>query len=133
MSSETSSSYKIQLSTDGTYIELKIRGNITRKLAMEQNRAAHALGRELGVQRYLVDVTEARNVDSVMETYNFSYGDMRTDPGVDRLAIVATLVSPEDHSHDFVETVSRNAGLNVTLFRDREQAVRYLTKKAEQK
>jgi hypothetical protein len=41
--------------------------------------------------------------------------------------MVALLVDPEDHSHDFVETVGRNAGLNVTLFRDRDAAKQYLS------
>jgi len=39
---------------------------------------------------------------------------------------VAVLVSPNDHSHDFMETVSHNAGLNVAFFADLEQAERHL-------
>ena len=41
-------------------------------------------------------------------------------------ARVALLVSPGDHSHDFVETAARNAYLDVTLFRDKDAAVRHL-------
>lgn len=40
---------------------------------------------------------------------------------------VALLVSPDDHSHDFIETVARNAGLNVTIFTDLQAAKAYLT------
>ncbi|MHB9027638.1 MAG: hypothetical protein ACYC9O_02595 [Candidatus Latescibacterota bacterium] len=72
-----------------------------------------------------MDVTESRNIESSTKGYQFAHSDMMTDK-IDRFARVAMLVSPGDHSHDFIETVSRNAGLNVTLFRDREQAVRHL-------
>ena len=56
----------------------------------------------------------------------FAYKDMQLAEGIDLNAIVATLVSPDDHSHDFIETVSRNAGLNVTLFTDLDLAKQHL-------
>lgn len=119
-------SYTIKPSDDGKYIILKHWGEITSELAMQRNLEAHALGVELGLTRYLVDVTEAKNVDSVTKTYKFAYEDMRVPPGINRNARVAMLVSPNDHSHDFVETVTRNAGLDVTLFRNREAAIKHL-------
>ncbi|MEE4352071.1 MAG: hypothetical protein V2J25_04305 [Desulfatiglans sp.] len=121
-------SYTIKPSDDRNYIILKVCGEINRELAMKQNLEAHALGAELGINRYLVDVTEARNVDSVISNYRFAYEEMRLPTGINVRARVATLVRPDDHSHDFVETVSRNAGLNVTIFRDREQAIQHLLK-----
>jgi hypothetical protein len=42
---------------------------------------------------------------------------------------VAVLVRPEDHSHDFAETVTKNAGQDITIFRDREAAINHLLKK----
>lgn len=78
------------------------------------------------MNRYLVDVTESRNVDSDSNNYKFAYEDILINPGIDRNAHVALLVDPRDHSHDFFETVARNAGLDVTLFRDRELARRHL-------
>ncbi len=121
-----STSYTISLSDDESYIILKILGKQTAELAMKQNLEAHAFGDELGIGRYLVDATEAVNVDSTLENYSFAYTDMQTPTGINKAAIVALLVSPDDHSHDFIETVSRNAGLNVTIFRDRELAIHHL-------
>ena len=118
--------YTIKPSKDGKYIILKIVGEINSQSAMKQNLEAHALGRELGIARYLVDVTEARNTDSVVENYDFANTDMWETEGIDIYAKVATLVSPEDHSHDFIETVARNAGLNVRLFNDINQAKKFL-------
>lgn len=117
----------IALSDDGTYIILTVEGEVTRQSAMQQNLEAHALGRELGVNRYLVDMRAARNIESPLDGYRFAYEDMQQTPGIDRNARVAVLVSPGDHSHDFIETVARNSGLHVTLFTNYKQAVRYLT------
>lgn len=120
--------YAITPSADGRYIVIKVRGEINRKAAMQQNLEAHALGRKMGVNRYLVDVTEAKNTDSVRDSYDFAYTDMSITEGIDKAARVSTLVSQGDHSHDFIEIVSRNSGLNVTLFTDRELAVQHLLK-----
>lgn len=120
--------YSIVPSEDKKYIILTIKGNITRVIAMQYNLEAHALGEKLGIHRYLTDVTEARNVESVLDKYKFAYRDMQQETGIDRRARVAMLVSPEDHSHDFIETVARNSGLDVTLFREREKAMEHLTK-----
>lgn len=121
-------SYSIKPSEDGKYIILKHWGNINRELATQRNLEAHALGAKLGIARHLVDLTEAQHVDTVMNTYEFAYEDMQFLPGINKNARVAILVSSDDHSHDFVETVTRNAGQNVTLFRDREAAIQHLLK-----
>ena len=119
-------SYSIEPSEEGKYIILKHWGELTSVLAMERNLEAHALGAELGISRYLVDGTESRNVDTVTKTYKFAYEDMKIPPGINQNARIAMLVSPDDHSHDFVETVARNSGLNMNLFRDMDAAVQHL-------
>ena len=118
--------YTISQSTDGKYILMKVDGQLTRESAFEGVLEAHALGKKLGINRHLVDVTEARNVESPVAVYGFAYDDMAHLPDIDRYALAAILASPEDHSHDFIETVLRNAGINVTLFRDRRLAIRHL-------
>ena len=116
----------LEVSPDGTYIVLTIKGDIDRKLAMRYNMEAHALGKQLDIKCYLVDATESRNIETTFDNYSFAYDDMASAPEIDRSARVALLVSPGDHSHDFVETVSRNAGLDVTLFIDRRLAEAHL-------
>jgi hypothetical protein len=113
-------------STDRTYIILRVVGDYTRDRAMTNTIEAHAMGRELGIRRYLVDMTESRNAESVLANYEFARKEIWDAPEIDKTALVAVLVSPEDHSHDFVETVARNAGLRVTLFRDRARAEQHL-------
>ena len=119
-------SYKIYPSKGRKYIVLKHWGEMNSELAMKRVLEAHTLGEELGITRYLVDLTEARNVDSVSKTFKYAYEDMKGPTGINPNARAAMLVSPEDHSHDFVETVLRNIGHNVKLFRDRELAIKHL-------
>jgi hypothetical protein len=80
----------------------------------------------MNINHYLVDVTDARNIDSVKNNYDFAYSDMKAAEGINLTAKVVAVVSPEDHTHDFVETVLCNAGLPIKLFRDREKAIDYL-------
>ena len=119
--------YKTEPSPDGKYIIQKPTGEMTRELAVKYILESHALGKKLGIDRYLMDLTEARNADSIFDNYDFAYRDMKETPGINRLARVAVLVSPDDHSHDFIETVVRNSGQDVTMFTDRELAIKHLT------
>ncbi len=118
--------YSIEPSDDGKYIVLKVVGDYTRPIAMKHNEEAHAMGKELGINRYLVDMTESENVETVTENYNFAHKDMINTPGIDQKARVAILASPGDRSHDFVETVANNAGLNVKIFTERKLAIHHL-------
>lgn len=118
--------FKVSASPNNKYILIKVKGDITRRLALEYNLEAHKLGTIHGIHRFLMDVTDARNVESAIENYNFAYRDMKKAAEINRTARVALLVSPSDHSHDFLETVTRNAGLDVTLFRNRKQAEHHL-------
>jgi hypothetical protein len=121
--------HQIYLSEDSQYIILEVEGEITRENAMVFNLEAHKLGKELALNKYLVDLTNARNVESTLNNYQFTYGDMKQEPGINLTAIAALVVAEDDHSHDFFETLAKNSGLNVTLFRDKEKAIEYLNKK----
>ena len=108
------------------YIIIKIVGDFTAKEMMTCVAESHSQGRSMGVRRYLVDVTEARNVDSAQGNYEFAYIDMKQNENADPHARVAALISPGDHSHDFAATTSTNAGMSLTLFTDLGDAVSYL-------
>jgi len=118
--------YTITPSQDRRYIVLKIIGDFTAEEMMKCVVESHGLGKTMGVRSYLVDVIEARNVDTVMKNREFAYSDMKRTKDVDPYARVAGLISPGDHSHDFVATVSANAGMSLRLFTERDEAVEYL-------
>ena len=119
--------HTLAVSEDGIFIIQTIVGDLTRDSAIRNNIEAHALGKQLGINRYLSDLTSCRNVESPVDDYAFATADMEND-AINHLARVALLVSPDDHSHDFIETVLKNAGQNVTIFRDREAAEAFLRK-----
>lgn len=115
----------ISLAENGRYIVLKYVGDVDRVTILSNTIRAHEIARAAGVDRFLVDMTEARNVESVTGNYRFANSDL-ADPRIDRFARVAVLVSPDDHSHDFAVTASQNAFVRVRLFTDRGLAEEYL-------
>lgn len=119
--------YIITPSKNGKYINVKVKGDIDTKIAMSYNIEAHALGKKLGINRYFVDLSKSRNIESVADNYKFAYEDMKT-PLIDKSARVAALVAPEDHSHDFIETVLQNSGFSIRIFTDRKLAKNFLLK-----
>ena len=123
--------YEISVDEKGGYINIVVTGNMTNKFAMEINIRAHELGRKTNIGRFLMDLRQSRNTDDVIQNYNFAYKDMKVDDRIDRKAIVALLVSPDDNSHDFIETVSINTGLNVRKFTDSKKAKEYLAGKKQ--
>jgi|PlaIllAssembly_1097288.scaffolds.fasta_scaffold646813_2 hypothetical protein len=120
--------YKIYPSEDGKYIIAKHWGEITSEVLLKSIQEAHELGAKLGTTKHLMDVTEAKNVDPISKTYVFANKEVRNTPGISLKVVVAVLVNPEDHTHDFSETATRNAGQDVTMFTDREAAIRHLLK-----
>ncbi len=118
--------YSIKVSETGDYILIDVHGDLNSEIALQYTTESHKLGNELGIMKFLVDLSKATNVQMVGDNYNFVNQDIAKAPAVDRKAKVAFLVSKEDHSHDFIETVLRNRGYNVSLFRDKDEALAHL-------
>ena len=118
--------HRTYVSDDSTYIIQEVRGEITRATQLQAIIEAHGLGLKLGINKFLVDITNARNVESVAESFNFAYSDLRNSPLVSKGTCNAVLVAPDDHSHDFVEVVLANSGRDAKFFRDRNDAIAYL-------
>jgi hypothetical protein len=119
--------YSIAPSDDGKYIILKVVGEFGRQQALAWHLEAHKMGAEMGIDRFLLDFYKGRNTDTVMRNYTFVSQDMRT-PGINLAARIAMLVSPYDHSHDFIEAMLKQEGVDVCLFYDLEPAIAFLNK-----
>ena len=120
-------SYTISLAPSGDYIVVTVEGRLTAKIAAKYTAEAHRKAAETGVNCFLIDVRQAVNVETAVSNYDYAYREMpklKLDPR----ARAALLAAPADHSHDFVETVIRNAGFDVRLFRDESAALRWLLK-----
>jgi hypothetical protein len=119
--------YSASLSENGKFIVCKMEDPITLADAKEFALEVDRLSRTTGVKRVFTDVRGAPNVLSVFENYDFAYKIM------ERLQIqkdvrAATLTDRTDSTHNFAETVIRNAGYNMRLFKDEEAAIAWLCK-----
>jgi hypothetical protein len=116
----------ITVSEDKKYILITGKGEITLggpNALLQPLIEAHTLAKKLEIRNTLVDVTEARNALGIFHTYDIVNHQIPQEPAIDRHMRIALLVSPDDHSHDFTETIARNAGFNLTVYRDRGQAL----------
>ena len=118
--------YTITVSDDKKYIISKSTGGFTNEMARQQNVDGYALGLKLGINRFLIDVVDSTYEGTPIDHYEFANTRTESQKQYSHYSRIAILVHPLDHSHDFFETVSRNAGFDVTIFRDREEAIQHL-------
>ena len=118
--------YEIKIAETGDHIIIKVHGILTAEIAMQYVRDSHRLGKEKNIHKYLVDLTEAPNELTTVANFDFADAKLDQNPDIDRSAIVAWLVAQDDHSHDFMETLTRNRGHNVKICRDMESCMEYL-------
>lgn len=117
--------YDISLAPSGKYVICRVYEPVTTETALEFGKAAAAASKLHNVCCQLYDVRWVRNVNSVHLNYDFAYHDMQQFE-LESSNRAAILADPMDHSHDFVEIVSRNAGYNVRIFTDERQAIEWL-------
>jgi hypothetical protein len=117
--------FEISLAESGKYVICQVLEPITTEFAQEFGKAAADFSHKHGIKRQLYDCRSVRNIDSVYHNYDFAYKDM-VNLELEHGNRAAILVDAADRSHDFVEIVSRNAGYNVKVFIDYDQAVIWL-------
>jgi hypothetical protein len=122
--------YTLSPAEDGDHILIVVHDAINRKIGIKMLQEAHALGDQLGIDKFLMNLTDAVNDDSTIDQYAFAHTDVPTTDGLNHFAKIAVLVDPADHSHDFMETVLRNTGVNIRLFHEREEAMAFLSLEA---
>lgn len=118
-------SYEISISETETHVVIRVDEPMTIELAREVATKAADRSAECGLNKYVCDVRKAPNVESVLANYQWARKDMAA-LGLDKEARFAILASPDDDSHDLVETVMRNAGYNVRLFTSKDAAVEWV-------
>lgn len=110
------------------YIILKFFGEITVGSVLEHGPLAFEQGEVLGIKKFLYDVTEARNTDSVINNYVFAYDEVNRIINRFKGVKVVTLMAEGDNSHLFVETAMLNSGIDAKFFTDKGEAVESLLK-----
>jgi hypothetical protein len=116
---------EIKVSDSGKYIIVCVNEDMTRSLAESLGLEAMHLGNRKNINKYLYDLRNSRNKESVNANYIFANQDLkRLEPNPSNK--IAMLTSPNDKSHDFIETVLRNAGYDVKLFVNESEAITWL-------
>ena len=116
---------EIKVSDNGKYIIVRVNEDMTRTLAESLGLEAMHLGIKKNLNKFLYDLRNSRNKETINANYIFAKQDLkRLDPNPANK--IAMLTSPNDKSHDFIETVLRNAGYNVKLFIIEEEAIIWL-------
>lgn len=118
--------FTISVSPDRSFLIVTVTGSLEAEEGLRFVAESRARAAELGINRVLLDVTGAVNTDTTLNSYDFAYRHVPQKSGPRGLLRVAALALPDDHSHDFVVLASRNAGLNITMFRDRAAAEGFL-------
>ncbi|MAR89345.1 MAG: STAS/SEC14 domain-containing protein [Pseudomonadota bacterium] len=122
--------FELSVNAAERYVEVIVRSDMTRSLATEVSQRAQQAMRQHKLAATLIDLRTSRNVEQAPQNYFFVHEDasMLELSQSDRIAL---LVAPEDHSHDFVEMVLRNAGFSVRLFRDEAAARAWIRENPE--
>jgi hypothetical protein len=118
--------YNLTLAPDGSYAVLTIDKDVTPASTVERQRAMQAFATAHGVSRFLLDTRGKRYTGSDFDLYTFARRTLPTE-SFDRRWRVALVTSHDDDSHDFLETVARNVGYNVMVFKDYDKGVAWLT------
>jgi hypothetical protein len=117
--------YQVSLAANGRYILIKVLVPMTSAVGVRCGTDAVSLGAENKVERFLFDLRESPNVQSVVHNYQFAHKEI-TSFGFQTTSRSAFLVRPDDRSHDFIDTAFYNAGYVTKLFTDEAAAITWL-------
>ncbi len=118
--------YEISISDPKAFLYIRINVPVTSDLVKTFIKDAIRKNNELELEKLLIDVRGVKNIASTWNNYNLVYRELK-EMGFNRGWKIAILVSPEDSSHDFIETLAKNAGYHCKLFREENRAIEWLS------
>ena len=119
--------YQIAVSENNNYIIIKYLVPMTTNIALISGPELLQIAKENEINRFLFDMRESNNEQSVTDNYIFANEKIQTFE-YPRNSIAAFLINPDDHSHDFITTVFQNAGYILSQFTSEDEAVNWLNK-----
>jgi hypothetical protein len=106
---------------------IKVFVAMTSAIGVRCGTEAIGLGAEHRIDRFLFDLRDSPNQQSVVDNYEFAHKEIALF-GFPKHSRSAFLVRPDDRSHDFITTAFFNAGYVVRLFSDEAAAIAWLEK-----
>ena len=117
--------YKISIAENRNYIIIKYYVPMTTEISLKSGPELMRRSTENDIRRFLFDMRESINIQSVTDNYYFANQHIRTFD-FPRRSRSAFLVNPSDNSHDFITTAFMNAGYAVAKFANEDEAVKWL-------
>lgn len=120
-----STTHGLSLSEDGTYIIQRMEVPVTNEVALQRASEAAEFANHHRVFRLLSDVRGMPYTGTPFTHYEFAYMMKSVVPTAAALK-VAVVASADDASHDFLQIAARTAHYDLKVFKDYEEAVRWL-------
>jgi len=116
--------YEITSDESKTFFTVKVNEGIEHKLALTFLNDILDKNTQAAIKGILLDLRSVRSTES--ETGQYRFSEELDKMGFPRHVRIACLTSPDDKSHDFVETVAQNRGIAFMIFRDLDKAEEWL-------
>ena len=116
--------FKISIVEDEKYLIIDVFEAITGEVETKMIQQTAKAMKDHHIKNVLADVRKVRNIANVPDKYDLAYSEAKRI-GFPEDAQVAILVSPDDRSHDFIETVFRNVGYACRIFQDKNAATEW--------
>lgn len=129
---EQKKDYMISIAENRNYIIIRYLVPMSTNVALTSGPELRQLSDENDIKRFLFDMRESPNIQSVTYNYQFAYQKIQTFD-FPRNSLSAFLIQPLDNSHDFITTAFENAGYTVAKFVTEDEAIKWLNSNLEHK
>jgi len=126
--------YENDLSDDKTFLIVRLREPVTYKVAKAFTDDTVELAARLGIKKFLIDARGFGCELSSLQAYLFAqdflqahlFAQKLENMGRMRFHKLALVVNQTDDTYAFLETITRNRGINTRIFIDYNDAVAWL-------
>jgi hypothetical protein len=117
--------YKLSVSDDRRYINIRLYVPMSNELSRTIAHELADLSKQTGIERFFFDLRGVVCEEDVLSSYTMAYEDLeKIGPSRSHMSVFLTDI--DDKSHDFMETLYRNAGFNIKQFKDKDTALAWL-------
>ncbi|MEX2444522.1 MAG: hypothetical protein WD492_13015 [Alkalispirochaeta sp.] len=124
-------SFQVYLSESGRFVRIDVQGVMTGESVSEFMTEALKVAEESRVDRFLLDVREARNTWVPLKKVAYARPAASGVAGRIKDVLRVVLVSPNDRSHDLVVQTLQARGHRISMSRDEASAIRMLERGGE--
>ncbi len=122
--------FDLKLEPNGSFAILTNHKDVTLPSAIERQRFMRKFAETHGIYHFLLDTRGKSFCGTYVDLFRFARKILHKE-GFDSTWKVALVTSPKDRSHDMLEIFTHNAGYQVKIFTDYDEAQVWLTMKSD--